>query len=286
MKLRSVSGRGAAGIVPRLTRPLLILAVLALSPIALAQQPTPQPPPFIQPTRPTVSTSAEVQRAGVLQVEYGYDAFFRSKDFSTQQATPLRLRFAASSRLLLDFDFQPVKSQTPRSGARETGVGDVRLGFQVVAIKGADRHPALAFAYFAKLPAASEQKGLGSGRVDHSLRALVSRKYGDTEIDFSSAALFVGRQGAGGWVTGGEFALGVTHEPQEHGFGVQGEVSARTKSGYDQQGAFALGALAYRVNRRFRLDGGARFGLNPDAPRVGIFVGTTVGVADLFAGRK
>ncbi|MCA1815589.1 MAG: transporter [Acidobacteria bacterium] len=201
---------------------LLVFVGLALTPAALAQQPTPQPPPFIQPSRPLVSTPAEVQKAGVLQVEYGYDAFFRSRDFSTQQATPLRLRFAASSRLLLDFDFQPVKSQTPRSGARDTGVGDVRVGFQAVAIKGADKHPALAFAYFAKLPAASAEKGLGSGRVDHSVRALL----------------------------------------------------------------FALGALVYRVNRRFRLDGGMRFGLNPDAPRAGVFVGTTVGAADLFKGRK
>ncbi|MFN2598691.1 MAG: transporter [Pyrinomonadaceae bacterium] len=265
---------------------LLVFVGLALTPAALAQQPTPQPPPFIQPSRPLVSTPAEVQKAGVLQVEYGYDAFFRSRDFSTQQATPLRLRFAASSRLLLDFDFQPVKSQTARSGARETGVGDVRVGFQAVAIKGADKHPALAFAYFAKLPAASAEKGRGSGRVDHSVRALLSRKYGDTEVDFSSAALFVGRQGASGWAAGGEFALGVTHEPQEHGLGVQGEVSVRTKPGYDQQGAFALGALVYRVNRRFRLDGGMRFGLNPDAPRAGVFVGTTVGAADLFKGRK
>lgn len=276
---RRVSRRGA-----RLSAGLFICAAFLLT-AARGQQPLGQEPPFIQPTRPLVSTPAEVQRPGVLQLEYGYDAYFRSKDFRTQQDTPMRLRFAASSRLLFDFDFQAFKSETDRSGVRQTGAGDARLGFQVVALKGADKHPALAFAYFVKLPAASEAKGLGTGRFDHSVAVLVSRKYGQTELDFSSAALFVGREGAGAWARGGQFALGVTHEPQERGFGVQGEVSVRTKQGYEQQGAFALGALVYRVNSRFRLDGGVRFGLNPDAPRVSAFVGTTVGVADLYRHR-
>jgi len=45
---------------------------------------------------------------------------------------------------------------------------------------------------------------------------------------------------------------------------------------------YALGALTYKVNRRFRLDSGMRFGLTDDSPRVGVFAGITVGVADLY----
>jgi len=48
------------------------------------------------------------------------------------------------------------------------------------------------------------------------------------------------------------------------------------------RGVFALGALTYKVNRRLRLDGGARFGLTPEAPRVGVFAGMSVGVAELL----
>ena len=45
---------------------------------------------------------------------------------------------------------------------------------------------------------------------------------------------------------------------------------------------FALGALTYKVSRRLQLDAGVRFGLNQSAPRVGVFAGVTVGVADLY----
>ena len=47
------------------------------------------------------------------------------------------------------------------------------------------------------------------------------------------------------------------------------------------RGIYALGALTYKVNRRLRLDGGMRFGLNPEAPRVGVFAGFTVGAVNL-----
>ena len=46
------------------------------------------------------------------------------------------------------------------------------------------------------------------------------------------------------------------------------------------RGVFALGAVTYKVNRRLRCDAGVRFGLNPEAPRFGVFAGFTAGLAD------
>jgi hypothetical protein len=45
---------------------------------------------------------------------------------------------------------------------------------------------------------------------------------------------------------------------------------------------FTLGVATYQVNRRLVFDGGVRFGLNPEAPRVGVFAGVSVGVANLY----
>jgi hypothetical protein len=236
---------------------------------------------FIEPGRPGVASPAEIQKAGVLQLEYGYDANFRAAEFRTQQSAPLSLRFAASQRLLLEASLDTVISETDESGTRLTGVGDTRIGFQVVVLKDTERHPALGFAYYVKLPSASEEKGLGTGRFDHKFITLISKKLGSVDMDLNGAVLVVGREDASGWVTGGQGALSFSGE-FENGFGLEGELSGQTKDDVQPKGLYALGAITYKVNRRFRLDGGMRFGLTEDSPRVGVFAGMTVGVADFY----
>lgn len=248
------------------------------------QQPADEEEEFIKPSRPGVANPAEIQKAGVLQVEYGYDGNFRAEEFRNEQTAPLTLRFAASSRLLLELSLDTVKSETDEAGARMTGIGDTRLGFQVVALKDTEKHPALAFAYYVKLPSASEEKGLGTGRVDHKLVVLLSRKLGQVDMDLNGAVLFVGRENASGWVTGGQGALSFSGE-FKNGFELIGELSGQSKDDVQPKGLFALGALTYKVNRRFILDAGMRFGLNEDAPRFGILAGVTLGVADLYKKR-
>jgi hypothetical protein len=262
----------------------LLAPVTDQLPIASA---TPQPTPeaeeedFIEPARPGVSNPAEFQRPGVLQLEYGYDANFRARDFRTGQTLPLALRFAVASRLLLELDLDTLNSQTDEQGTRMTGIGDTMVGVQIVALKDTEEHPALAFAYYAKLPSASTEKGLGTGRVDHKVVLLLSKKIGETDIDFNGAYLIVGREGERGWVTGGQAALAVSRE-FENNFGFQAELSGQSKDDAQPPGLYALGALTYKANRRLVFDTGLRFGLSRDAPRVGVFAGMTVGVADLY----
>lgn len=78
---------------------------------------------FIKPSRPGVANPAEIQKAGVLQVEYGYDGNFRAAEFRSEQTAPLTLRFAASSRVLLEANLDTVKSEVDLTRTRMTGVG-------------------------------------------------------------------------------------------------------------------------------------------------------------------
>lgn len=237
---------------------------------------------FIKPSRPSLADPAEIQEAGVLQLEYGYDGNFRSDEFRSQQTGPLSLRFAATDRLLLQVSLDTFISEVSEAGEmRMTGVGDTRAGFQVIALKDTEKHPALAFAYFVKFPSASESKELGTGRFDHKVVGLVSKKVGQTDIDFNTALLVVGREGESGWETGGQAALSFARE-FENNFGVQGEISGQSLDDVQPRGVFALGALTYKANRRLVFDAGMRFGLNPAAPRVGVFAGVTVGLANLY----
>src|ERR671927_277732 len=96
-----------------------------------SQSDEPEEPDFIVPARPTASNPAEFQRPGVLQLEYGFNGNWRAPGPSSEEDTPLALRFAVSRRLLLEFDGDTPASQAA-GGARVTGAGDTQLGLQAV----------------------------------------------------------------------------------------------------------------------------------------------------------
>lgn len=264
----------------------LALFLLALTVAANAQKSQNEDEDFIKPARPSVANSAEIQKAGVLQIEYGYDSNFRASDFRLQQSLPLNLRFAAHSRFLIETEIETVQSmRMDKGGAVETGVGDTRLGFQAVALKDSEKHPALAFAYAVKIPTASESKMLGTGRYDHKLTALASKKLDEnTDLDVNVAYLNVGREDGDRRADGGLAAVSVSHE-FENKFGFEAELSGNSLDDVQPRGVYALGALTYKVNKRLRFDTGMRFGLSNEAPRVGFFAGFTAAVADLFKKR-
>jgi hypothetical protein len=267
---------------------LLALCFLAaaLPRVARAQTQTPTPqgeddqPDFIVPARPTASNPAEFQRPGVLQLEYGFNGNWRAPGGSSEADTPLALRFAVSRRLLLEFDGDTPVSQAA-GGARVTGAGDTQLGVQAVLEHEADARPGVALAYYVKLPTASAAKGLGTGRVDHSALALVSKKVGKTDFDFNAVYLLAGRTTDAGHASSAQAALAASLGVSKR-FGVQGELSGFTRNDAQAGALFTLGVVTYQVNRRLVLDGGLRAGLTRDAPRVGAVAGLTVGVADLY----
>ncbi|HEV2862153.1 MAG TPA: transporter [Pyrinomonadaceae bacterium] len=236
----------------------------------------------IKPSRPGVASPAEIPKPGVLQLELGYDSNFRARDVRAEHTLPLTLRYSAAKRLLLHLDFDAVRSETDeQTRARETGVGDTRVGFQVVALEDTTEHPALAFAYFVKLPTADQEKGLGTGRFDHKVVGLLSKKFGETDVDVNVAYLLVGREGEPGREHGGQGAVSVSHDFKNH-FGFEAELSGQSLDDVQPRGVFALGALRYKAGPRLAFDAGARFGLNPEAPRVGFFAGMSVGVTRPF----
>ncbi|HEX7958022.1 MAG TPA: hypothetical protein VF508_13825, partial [Pyrinomonadaceae bacterium] len=80
-----------------------------------------------------------------------------------------------------------------------------------------------------------------------------------------------------GWEHGGQGALSVSRDFKNN-FGFEAELSGQSKDDVQPRGLFALGALRYTANKRLVFDAGARFGLNPEAPRVGFFGGMSVGL--------
>ncbi len=268
---------------------LFVLCALASVSGASAQSATPSPtaddePDFIVPARPTVSNPAEFQKPGVLQLEYGFNANWRAPDYSSQFDTPLALRFAVSRRILLEFDHNSPFSQSA-GGTRTTGAGDTQLGIQFVLQPEAKARPGIALAYYIKLPTASASKGLGTGRIDHNLLALVSKKIGQTTFDFNAIYLLAGRMTDDGHASSAQAAFAASRNITKR-FGVQGELSGTTRNDAQPGAIFTLGVVTYQVNRRLVFDTGVRFGLTRDAPRVGMVGGVTIGLADLYKRHK
>ncbi|MGH9930480.1 MAG: hypothetical protein ACREA9_14815 [Pyrinomonadaceae bacterium] len=135
----------------------LLLTLAAIIPLwvvsAQAQQtsgPSPTPTPAdqrssLKPKRPKVSRPAEFQGPGLLQVEYGYDGNFRSKDLRADQATSLTISLAASQRFQFEFDLETVASQTDQTFVRRAALGDARFGVQTNILPDSAMHPSLAF---------------------------------------------------------------------------------------------------------------------------------------------
>jgi hypothetical protein len=264
-------------LIPRLSSLFLLLALACA---ANAQSPDPDEPDFIVPSRPTVSNPAEFQRPGVLQLEFGYSANFHAPGVSTEQDLPLALRFAISRRLLFEFDGDSPISQTV-AGVKMTGVGDTQLGIQVVLQHEKESRPGVSFAYYVKLPTASSAKGLGTGRVDHNFIGFISKKIGETTVDFNAIYLLAGRTSDNGHASSGQAALAASRNVTKR-FGIQGELSGFSRNDEQPGAMFVLGAVTCQVKRRLVLDSGMRFGLTHDAPRAGFFAGMTVGLANLY----
>lgn len=269
------------------------LLFLAASSLALAQQssPTPQDPQPAAPDqnddpglsrrkRGRVSRPAEFQGVGALQIEYGYNGDFKAQAFNVNQAGTVTLLYNATSTLQLQIDHDTFTSQTDLTGYRATTSGDIHLFAQFTALRDTPKHPALALTWFTKFPTASTAQGLGSGRYDHKLIAQVSKEFGEYDVDFSAAAVINGRPGLPGYQTGGQFALGFTRN-YKSGFGLQAEIFGESIDSDEPRGKFALGAISYQVNPRFAIDFGLRFGLNPAAPRFGVFGGVTFGLTNI-----
>lgn len=237
-------------------------------------------PDFIVPSRPTVSNPAEFQRPGVLQLEFGFNSNFHAPGDSSEEDFPLALRFAASRRILIELDLDSPLSQEVM-GVRRTGAGDTQLGIQAVLQHEKETRPGIAFAYYIKLPSASETKGLGTGRIDHNFIGFISKKIGGTTVDFNAVYLLAGRTTGSGHASSGQGAFAASRGVTKR-WGLQGEISGFSRNDAQPGSMSSLGAVTYQVNRRLVLDGGVRAGLTPDAPRVGLFAGMTVGVADFY----
>jgi outer membrane putative beta-barrel porin/alpha-amylase len=232
------------------------------------------------PNRPTVSNPAHVTQYGVLELEYGWDRFWPEEGIHQTSSGGL-LKFG----MLCDIEFRwsttSFLSQTDASGTHRT-FGDNWLGTEIRIHRQTKRLPTMSFAYAFKIPSASTENGLGTGRVDHSFTFGASETVAHFNFDFNFTQSLIGRPTASGFDQNQQLALAFSHAIRG-GLQFAGEFYGQTQLNQTTPAfASSLWALTYTVVPRLVIDAGFEAGLISGGPHRHAFFGATYSIANLY----
>ena len=236
------------------------------------------------PNRPTVANPADITQYGVVELEYGWDQIWPQEGVRQASAGGL-LKFGMLCDIELRWNTTSFLSQTDASDTQR-GFGDNWLGPQIRVYRQTKRVPTLSASYAVKIPSASTEKGLGTGRVDHAFGFLASKDIAHFHLDFNVTQFLSGRPNASGFDTNQQLNLAFSHGI--HG-GLQftGEFYGDTRLNQSTPGfASSLWALTYTVVPRLVIDSGFEAGLTSGGPHRHAFVGATYSIANLYPGWK
>jgi len=236
------------------------------------------------PNRPTVTNPAHVTQYGLLELEYGWDRFWPEESIHQISVGGL-LRFGMFCDIELRWNTTSFLSQTDASGTHRT-FGDNWLGTEIRFHRQTRRLPTMAFSYSFKIPSASTENGLGTGRVDHSFTFGASENLAHFNFDFNFTQFLIGRPDASGFDESQLLALAFSHAV--HGrLQFAGEFYGETQLNKTTPGfASSLWALTYTVVPRLVIDGGLEVGLTSGGPQRHAFVGATYSIANFYRARR
>jgi len=211
------------------------------------------------PNRPTVTNPAHVTQYGVLELEYGLDRMWPGEGIHQTSMGGL-LKFGMFCDIEFRWNTTSFLSQTDASGTHST-FGDNGLGTEIRFHRQTRRLPTMAFSYAFKIPSATTENGLGSGRVDHSFTLGASKNIGRFNIDFNFSQFLIGRPNASGFDENQLLALAFSW-PIHRKIGFAEEFYGETQLNEATPGfASSLWALTYTALPRLVIDGGFEAGL-------------------------
>ena len=231
------------------------------------------------PNRPTVSNPAQY---GVLELEYGWDRFWPQEGIH-QIALEGLLKFGLLCDIELRWTTTSFFSQTDASGTHRT-FGDNWLGTEIRFHRQTTRLPTMAFSYAFKIPSASTEDGLGTGRVDHSFTFGASETIAHFNFDFNFTQFLIGVPVSSASDRNQQLAFAFAHAIHG-GLQFDGEFYGQTQLNKATPGfASSLWALTYTFMPRLVLDGGFEAGLTPGGPHRHAFFGATYSIANMYPG--
>ena len=261
----------------------IALAVCLLGPTAAARAQPPQQEQQereeVEPDRPDVTNGTHIVDIGLLQIEIG--GLYTRVD-STQHAagTPFTARVGVFDWLEARIGTDGLLTQTD-GFTSVTGIGNVQVGAKLRLWADPGGVPVLSILPTVNLPAASAQKGLGSGTADYTLALLTGTDIGrHAHVDVNYG---IGSIGAGDGAHFVQHLVSVSaSDAVSDNWNPYVEVYRFSREEADGTAVTAVDAGAiYELGSRYALDGGVQVGLR-NGPAFAIFGGISIIVGDIL----
>jgi hypothetical protein len=218
-----------------------------------------------KPLRELFTTPAGVTDPGVLQLNAGTQTSF-DRDGSRAQRFPTQLDLGICQWFDLRASWNgPTTLRNPQ-GTSVTGGADPMLGGQFQALRQEKAGLDLGLAYWHKLPRASVEKGIGTGKADDTLLLTASHASGAWELDMNAGANWLGQADGGSRERQGVLSLAVTRNVAP-GWNVSLDTYALAATAMVPRTVTSIMAVSRDLSPSLVLDLGTEAGLTRAAER-------------------
>jgi hypothetical protein len=235
----------------------------------------------IEPDRPDVTNGTHIVDIGLLQIEIGGLYTHLGPD-QHAWGTPFTARVGMFDWLEARIGTDGLLTQTDGFSSA-TGMGNVQVGAKLRLWASPGGIPVLAILPTVNLPAASTEKGLGSGTADYTLAFLTGTDIGrHAHVDVNYG---VGSIGAGD--TDPHFVQHLVSVSASDAISDNWNpyIEAFWFSRQEADGAAVTGVDAgaiYELGGRYAVDGGVQIGVSRNAPAFAAFGGISIIVGDIL----
>ena len=266
--------------------PTLALAAVLLGAPLTAQAPPPAAAAAApeaaapKPLRELFTTAAGVTDPATALLTVGSQTSY-ARDRSQAQRFPAQVFLGICPWLDLRASWSgPTTLKDPR-GASQSGGGDPLFGGQFQGLHQDRAGVDLGLAYWHKLPRASVEKGIGTGKADDTLLVTASRTDGPWEVDMNGGANWLGRTDADGRCRQGALSLALTRTFGA-GWNASLDTYALAATELGPRSVTSILAASRDLTPSLTVDLGAEAGLTRSAERLALDAGLVLRVGHLW----
>ncbi len=140
--------------------------------------------------QPLETETARFLKPGGFEVEGGLE--YQTSTAGTESAVPLAVEYGITDRLGILVEPVPFTGIHDKGLRRRSGIGDVEVTVDALAIRERSSSPALAVAGEAKIPTAKDRR-IGSGKVDFTFYLIGSKRLGRWDTHLNLGYGFIGK---------------------------------------------------------------------------------------------
>lgn len=221
--------------------------------------------------RPLFSTSAGLAEPGVLELEFGVQRIY-NRDRSNDTLLPAQLNLGICEWFDVRIGWGGPVLRKDSQGQLAEGSSDPVFGSQALILKQDTAGVDLGLAYWHKLPRASTEKGICTGKHDDALLITASRTIGRWVLDLNAGANWIGRPEGEGRVRQAAGSLSVTCALAS-GWNLTLDTYALAATELNDRAVSSILALSRDITPNLCMDVGVEAGLTQGAPRMSLNAG-------------